>query len=138
MVEAMKNICPDFATMTIDWAMGGIMALTLDLLTREYVIIASCVTLGHAAPQLRAHIDAALKLGATKQQIVEVTTNDILCRRCCGRQRSQYCQRGLPDERLTSPWLSVRNQGAHLGWTLTPAFFWRCQRPNGALFASCK
>jgi len=73
MVEAMKDICPDFATMTIEWAMSGIMARPgLGLLTREYVIIASCVTLGHAAPQLRAHIDAAIKLGATKQQIVEV------------------------------------------------------------------
>src|SRR5262245_24001360 len=73
MVEAMKDICPDFATMTIEWAMSGIMARPgLDLLTREYAIIASCVTLGHATPQLRAHIEAAMGLGATKQQIVEV------------------------------------------------------------------
>jgi 4-carboxymuconolactone decarboxylase len=73
MVEAMKGICPDFATMTIEWAMAGIMARPgLDLLTREYVVIASCATLGHAVPQLRAHIASALKLGATKQQVVEV------------------------------------------------------------------
>jgi len=44
----------------------------LDLLTREYIVIASCVTLGHTTPQLKAHVDAALKLGASKQQIVEV------------------------------------------------------------------
>lgn len=44
----------------------------LALLTREYVVIASCVTLGHAGPQLRAHIDAAIKLGAPREQIVEV------------------------------------------------------------------
>jgi 4-carboxymuconolactone decarboxylase len=78
MIEAMKDICPDFATMSIDWAMGGIMARPgLDLLTREYVIIASCVTLGHATPQLHAHIDAALKLGATREQIVEVILQTI-------------------------------------------------------------
>jgi 4-carboxymuconolactone decarboxylase len=78
MIAAMKDICPDFATMSIDWAMGGIMARPgLDLLTREYVIIAACVTLGHAAPQLRAHIDAALKLGATKQQVMEVILQTI-------------------------------------------------------------
>jgi len=35
------------------------------------------VTLGHAVPQLRAHIDAAMKLGATKQQIVETILNVI-------------------------------------------------------------
>lgn len=78
MIEAMKGICPDFATMSIEWAMGGIMARPgLDLLTREYVVIAACVTLGHAVPQLAAHIDAALKLGATKQQIIEVILQTI-------------------------------------------------------------
>ena len=78
MIEAMKGICPDFATMSIEWAMGGIMARPgLDLLTREYVVIASCVTLGHAVPQLGAHIDAALKLGASKQQIIEVILQTI-------------------------------------------------------------
>jgi 4-carboxymuconolactone decarboxylase len=72
-VEAMKDICPDFAIMTIEWAIEGIMARPgLDLLTREYVVIASCVTLGHAVPQLRAHIASALKLGASNAQVVEV------------------------------------------------------------------
>ena len=71
-VEAMKGICPDFTTMTMEWAMAGIMARPgLDLRTRELLIVASCATLGHATPQLRAHIDAAMKLGVTKQEIVE-------------------------------------------------------------------
>jgi len=73
LVNNLKDICPDFVDMTIEWAMQGIMARPgLDLLTREYLLIASCTTLGHAVPQLKAHIDAALKLGASKQQIVEV------------------------------------------------------------------
>ncbi len=73
MVEAMQDICPDFSTMTIEWAMAGIMGRPgLDLLTREYIVIASCVTLGHATPQLRAHIASARKLGAAKEQVVEV------------------------------------------------------------------
>ena len=72
MVDAMKDICPDFVTMTIEWAMAGIMARPgLDLSTRELVLVASCATIGHVVPQLRAHIDAAMKLGATKEQIVE-------------------------------------------------------------------
>ena len=78
MVEAMKDICPDFSTMTIEWAMAGVMGRPgLDLLTREYVTIASCVTLGHATPQLRAHIAAALKLGASKKEIVEVILTNL-------------------------------------------------------------
>jgi 4-carboxymuconolactone decarboxylase len=73
MVAEMRDVCPAFSDMTIDWAFGGVMARPgLDLLTRQFVLIASCVTLGHAAPQLRAHVEAALKIGATKQQIVEV------------------------------------------------------------------
>jgi len=73
MVNSMKDICPDFVTMTIEWAIAGIMARPgLDLLTREFLLIASCVTLGHVEPQLRAHIASARKLGASKEQIFEV------------------------------------------------------------------
>jgi len=73
MVAAMATICPDFATMTLEWALGGIMARPgLDLKTRECLLIASCVTLGHAVPQLKAHIASALKQGASKEEVVEV------------------------------------------------------------------
>lgn len=73
LVNNLKDICPDFVDMTIEWAIQGIMARPgLDLLTREYLLIASCTTLGHVVPQLKAHIDAALKLGGSKEQIVEV------------------------------------------------------------------
>lgn len=71
-VEEMRDICPFFAEMTIDWALGGIMGRPgLDLLTRQLVLVASCVTLGNAEPQLRAHAQAALAAGATREQIVE-------------------------------------------------------------------
>ncbi|MFZ6862914.1 carboxymuconolactone decarboxylase family protein [Undibacterium sp. Ji67W] len=72
MIDEMKVVCPDFATMTIDWAFGGVMARPgLDLISRQLVLIASCVTLGHAMPQLRAHAEAALQIGASKEQIIE-------------------------------------------------------------------
>ena len=72
MVAEMKEVCPAFADMTIDWAIGSIMDRPgLDLATRELILIASCVTMGHAMPQLRAHAEAALKVGATREQIVE-------------------------------------------------------------------
>ena len=73
LINNLQDVCPDFVDMTVEWAMQGIMARPgLDLLTREYLLIASCTTLGHPVPQLKAHIDAALKLGADKKQIVEV------------------------------------------------------------------
>ncbi|MEO6960677.1 MAG: carboxymuconolactone decarboxylase family protein [Puia sp.] len=39
---------------------------------KGYLLIASCTTLGHAQPQLRAHIEAAIRLGGSKDTIVEV------------------------------------------------------------------
>jgi 4-carboxymuconolactone decarboxylase len=72
LVASLREVCPDFATMTIEWALAGVMGRPgLDLLTRELLLIASCTTLGFAAPQLRAHIEAALNIGATREQIVE-------------------------------------------------------------------
>jgi 4-carboxymuconolactone decarboxylase len=72
LVASLADICPDFATMTIEWALAGVMARPgLDLLTRQLLLIAACTTLGHATPQLRAHIEAALAIGATREQIVE-------------------------------------------------------------------
>ncbi|MBY0378599.1 MAG: carboxymuconolactone decarboxylase family protein [Gammaproteobacteria bacterium] len=73
MVYELKDICPEFVDMVIEWGFGEIASRTgIDLKTRELVTIASCVTLGHAVPQLRAHIEAALKVGCTQQEIVEV------------------------------------------------------------------
>lgn len=73
LVASLAEICPDFAIMTLEWAMAGIMARPgLDLLTREFLLIASCVTLGHVVPQLEAHIEAALELGASREQVIEV------------------------------------------------------------------
>jgi len=72
MVEEMKAICPDFATMTIAWAIDGIMGRPgLDLATRELLLVASCVTSGNAQPQLRAHMESAAKLGVSREQMIE-------------------------------------------------------------------
>jgi 4-carboxymuconolactone decarboxylase len=72
LVASLQDICPDFATMTIEWAMAGVMGRPgLDLPTRQLLLIAACTTLGFATPQLRAHIEAALSIGATREQIVE-------------------------------------------------------------------
>ncbi|HEY4368831.1 MAG TPA: carboxymuconolactone decarboxylase family protein [Steroidobacteraceae bacterium] len=72
LVASLQDICPDFATMTIEWALAGVMARPgLDLATRQLLLIAACTTLGFATPQLRAHIEAALSIGVGREQIVE-------------------------------------------------------------------
>jgi 4-carboxymuconolactone decarboxylase len=72
LAESRAGICPDFITMTMQWAFAGVLDRPgLDLATRELVVIASCVTLGHALPQLRAHIEAAVAAGCSREQITE-------------------------------------------------------------------
>jgi len=72
LINDMSDLCPDFAEMSIAWALGGIASRPgLDRVTRELVVIASCVTLGHPVTQLRAHTQAALRAGATREQIIE-------------------------------------------------------------------
>lgn len=72
LIASLRDICPDFADMTIEWAIQGVMSRPgLDLVTRELLLIAACTTLGFATPQLRAHIEAAASVGATRQQIIE-------------------------------------------------------------------
>lgn len=72
-VDSLKNICPDFADMAIEWAMGTVLSRPgLDIKTRELALVATCVGLGTVAPQLRAHIEAALNVGATQQEVIEI------------------------------------------------------------------
>ena len=72
LVASLRDVCPDFADMTIEWAIQGVMARPgLDLVTRELLLIAACTTLGFATPQLRAHIEGAVAVGATHQQVIE-------------------------------------------------------------------
>jgi 4-carboxymuconolactone decarboxylase len=66
-----EEFCPDFLTMTMQWAFAGVLDRPgLDLATRELVVIACCVAQGYL-PQLRAHIEAAVVAGASREQIVE-------------------------------------------------------------------
>jgi 4-carboxymuconolactone decarboxylase len=73
LIDNLKDICPDYADITIEWGFGTILNRPgLDIKTRELAIIAACVTLGNATPQLHAHIEAALRSGSNQQEIVEV------------------------------------------------------------------
>ncbi len=44
----------------------------LDLKSREIATIASLTTLGSAIPQLKVHVHAALNVGCTRQEIIEI------------------------------------------------------------------
>jgi len=66
------EVAPDFARMAIEFPFGDLYSRDgLDLQKREIVTIAALATLGHTK-QLRLHIAAALHLGVTRREIVEI------------------------------------------------------------------
>ena len=66
------EIAPDFARMTIEFPLGDLYSRgALDLRTREIAAIAMLAALGRI-PQLRIHVAAALRVGCTCEEVVEV------------------------------------------------------------------
>lgn len=72
-VDSLRDIAPDFARYLIEFPFGDIYSRPgLDLRSREIAVLAALTALGNATPQLKVHIQAALKVGVTREEIVEV------------------------------------------------------------------
>lgn len=72
-VESLKDIAPDFARYLLEFPFGDIYARPgLDLRSREIATVAALTAMDNAAPQLKVHIGAALHVGLTQDEIVEV------------------------------------------------------------------
>ncbi|TAM50290.1 MAG: carboxymuconolactone decarboxylase family protein [Paraburkholderia sp.] len=72
-IEALAPIAPDFARYLIEFPFGDIYSRpALDLKAREIATIAALAALGNAQPQLKVHIEGALNVGCTREEIVEV------------------------------------------------------------------
>ncbi|MBU2978821.1 carboxymuconolactone decarboxylase family protein [Alteromonas sp. C1M14] len=72
-IQSLQDICPDLAKFTIEYPFGDIYAREgLDLKSREIATVAALTALGHCAPQLKVHLNAALNVGCTEDEIKEV------------------------------------------------------------------
>lgn len=72
-VESLGKAFPDFATYLVEFPFGDIYSRAgLGLRERELAVVAALCALGNAAPQLRVHIHAALHVGCTPRELVEV------------------------------------------------------------------
>ena len=72
-VEAMRDIAPDFADLLIEFPFGDVYSRKgLDLKSREIATISALTAMGTAMPQLKVHIHGALNVGCTKEEIIEV------------------------------------------------------------------
>ena len=72
-IAALAPIAPDFGRLLVEFSFGDIYSRPqLDLKAREIATIAALAALGNAQPQLKVHIEAALNVGCTREEIVEV------------------------------------------------------------------
>ncbi|AVS72728.1 carboxymuconolactone decarboxylase family protein [Paracidovorax cattleyae] len=72
-VEQLAQSFPDFARLLVEFPFGDIYARpALGLRERELATVAALCTMGHALPQLRVHVHAALHVGCAPAEIVEV------------------------------------------------------------------
>ena len=67
------DIAPRLATYVLETIFGEIyQSPVLDSRTRQIVTVAALATLGTAAPQLRTHIQGALRCGVSREELVEI------------------------------------------------------------------
>ena len=72
-IDSLADIAPDFAQYLIEFPFGDIYSRSgMDLRTRELVTVAALTAMGNAAPQLKVHLHAALNVGCSREEIVEV------------------------------------------------------------------
>ena len=71
-IERLKSLDPDLEKLVMEFAFNDIYGRpALDLKSREVATIAALAALGHTA-QLKVHLQAALNVGVTKEEIVEI------------------------------------------------------------------
>ena len=72
-VNALKDISPDFADLLIEFPFGDVYNRKgLDLKSREIATISALTAMGTATPQLKVHIQGALNVGCKEEEIIEV------------------------------------------------------------------
>ena len=71
-VSALEQANPEFANYVVEFAYGEVYTRPgLDMRSRELVAI-TCLTIQGLKPQLQTHILAALNVGVTQEELVEV------------------------------------------------------------------
>lgn len=73
LTSRVAELAPDFARMAIEFSFGDLYAReALGLKEREMIAIASLAVLSDTGPHLRNHARAAMSLGASKGEIIEI------------------------------------------------------------------
>ena len=72
-INALKDIAPDFADLLIEFPFGDVYSRDgLDLKSREIATVAALTAMGTSSPQFKVHVHGALKVGCTQREILEI------------------------------------------------------------------
>jgi 4-carboxymuconolactone decarboxylase len=77
-IQKIKALSPEFAWVNVTFPFGELYARdVVDLKTRELCTVAALTVQGFSLPELKLHIDAALRSGASREEVVEIITQMI-------------------------------------------------------------
>lgn len=69
----LSELDSDLPRLITDYAFGSVVARpSLDLKTREMLTVASLISLGNATPQLELHMKAAINVGVSPEELLEI------------------------------------------------------------------
>ncbi|MFL0838491.1 MULTISPECIES: carboxymuconolactone decarboxylase family protein [Vibrio] len=72
-IDSLQDICPDLAKYIIEYPFGDIYARTnLNVKYRKIATVAALTALGNCTPQLKVHLNGALNVGCSEEEIKEV------------------------------------------------------------------
>lgn len=77
-IARIKKVAPEFAWVNVTFPFGELYTRdAVDLKTRELCTVAALTVQGFSLPELKIHINAALRSGATRAEVVEIITQMI-------------------------------------------------------------
>ncbi|MGE4291408.1 MAG: carboxymuconolactone decarboxylase family protein [Desulfovibrio sp.] len=72
-VQRLGKLFPDMGRLMVEFGFGDVFSRPgLDLRSREIATLGGLIALGHSQPQLAVHTHAALNVGVTQEEILEI------------------------------------------------------------------
>ncbi|MFT3741125.1 MAG: carboxymuconolactone decarboxylase family protein [Gammaproteobacteria bacterium] len=76
LLKGLGKTAPDLANYVLEFVFGDLYSRPgLDIKTKQILTVTILATLGNAKPQLAFHINSALNLGITEQEIIDIMTH---------------------------------------------------------------
>ena len=72
-MECVGSVSPDLARYIVEFPYGDVWSRPgLDLKLRELATVSALIALGHCEPELKVHMNGMLRMGWTREEIIEV------------------------------------------------------------------